>query len=133
MPPLSHVERGRHAETLAAAYLALRGYAILGRNVRYSRLEIDILARRENLLVVVEVKYRERPRLGGGIGAVDRQKQLDLETAAVGYMKTRGLLGLRVRFDVVVLEPPRGRQGAGAGLLIRHIPGAFRASGRYRA
>ncbi len=125
----SHVERGRHAESLAAAFLALRGYAILERNFRYSRLEVDLVARRDRTVVFVEVKFRERPRLGGAVGAVNRQKQLDIETAAVGYLRVRELRAVKVRFDVVVIEPAPGRSGA---LLVRHLPNAFPASGRYR-
>jgi len=125
----THVERGRHAETLAAAALALQGYEILERNFRYSRLEIDLIARRGDLLVFVEVKFRERPRKGGAVGAVTREKRLDVETAAVGYVKMKELRGARIRFDVIAVEPARG---SGASILIRHIPGAFRASGRYR-
>ncbi len=125
----THVERGHHAETLAAAYLALMGYGILERNFRYSRLEVDVIARRDNLLVFVEVKFRERPRKGGAVGAVNRAKQLDVETAAVGYVRLKQLSGVRIRFDVIAVEPVRG---SGASILIRHIPGAFPASGRYR-
>ena len=128
MQPASHVSRGRHAEALAAAFLALRGYEILARNFRYSRLEIDLIARQGPVLAIVEVKYRagghERAAL-----AVTPQKQRDLETAAVGYLKVTGMTGVGVRFDVVTLEP---MQGEGRGLVVRHLPGAFGATGRYR-
>jgi len=126
----SHVERGRQAETIAAAFLALRGYRILERNWRYSRLEIDLIASRGKLLAVVEVKYRDRPRLGGAPAAVTPAKQRDIETAAVGYLRVKGLRGVNVRFDVVVIEPA---PGSGAVLVVRHLPGAFPATGRYRA
>lgn len=126
----SHVERGRWGEDLAAAYLALTGYRILERNFRYSRLEIDILARRGNVLAVVEVKFRRRSRLGGARGAVGLSKQRDLETAVVGYLQTRGrgLPGMAVRFDVITLEPESDE----SGLVVHHLRNAFPASGRYR-
>jgi putative endonuclease len=50
---------GRRAEGLAAAYLRLKGYRILGRRIARPPIEIDILARRGDLLVLVEVKYRQ--------------------------------------------------------------------------
>lgn len=125
----SHVERGRWAETMAAAFLSLRGYRVLDRNFRYSRLEIDLIARRGNILAIVEVKYRDSSRRGGASAAVGRTKQRDLETAAVGYLRVRGLTGLGLRFDVVTVEP---MDGDGAALVIRHLPGAFQATGRYR-
>jgi len=126
----SHVERGRWGEDLAAAYLALTGYRILERNFRYSRLEIDILARRGNVLAVVEVKFRRRNRLGGARGAVGPSKQRDLETAVVGYLRTRGrdLPGMAVRFDVITLE----LEPDDAGLVVKHLRNAFPATGRYR-
>jgi putative endonuclease len=121
--------RGRLAEDVAAAFLCLDGYQILDRNFRYGRLEIDILAGRPGLLAVVEVKLRVRPVLGGAVGAVGIEKQRDLETAAVGYLRMRRLERVSVRFDVIAIEPlPAGR-----GLRVLHLPGAFTASGRYRA
>ena len=127
---ISHVERGRWAEAMAAAFLSLRGYRILDRNFRYIRLEIDLVARRDQILAIVEVKYRESRRMGGASAAVGRTKQRDLETAAVGYLGVRGLTGVRVRFDVVTVETETGDSST---LVVRHIPGAFQASGRYRA
>ena len=126
---ISHVERGRWAEAMAAAFLSLRGYRILDRNFRYSRLEIDLVARRDRVLAIVEVKYRESSRKGGASAAVGRTKQRDLETAAVGYLQVRGLAGLQVRFDVVALDSAPDDEST---LVVRHIPGAFQASGRYR-
>ena len=125
----THVERGRYAEAMAAAFLSLRGYRVVERNFRYSRLEIDLIARRGSLLAVVEVKYRATLRKGGARAAVGATKQRDLETAAVGYLRVRGLTGIVVRFDVVTVEPV---DGDGAGVILRHFPGAFGASGRYR-
>jgi putative endonuclease len=49
---------GRRAETLAAWWLRLKGYAILARRVRTPRGEVDLVARRGRTLVFVEVKAR---------------------------------------------------------------------------
>lgn len=128
MEPSSTVDRGRAAETLAAAYLQLCGYRILDRNFRSGRLEIDLVARTGDLLAIVEVKYRRRSRLGGAVGAVGTRKQRDLETAALGYLRARGLGAVRIRFDIITLE------ATGPGRLeLRHLKDAFPASGRYRA
>jgi putative endonuclease len=122
----STVDRGRHAETMAAAFLCLNGYAITDRNVRFGPLEIDLVARRGNVLAVVEVKYRRRGMLGGAGGAIGHAKQRYLETAAVRFVRSRGLQGIRVRFDVVLIEP----SGPNA-MTVRHIQNAFAATGRY--
>jgi len=127
--PLSHVERGRHGETLAAAFLELRGYTVIERNLRFGRLEIDLVARCSNLIVFVEVKYRGNRRGGGAGAAVGTGKQRDVETAAVGYLKRRGWTRVAVRFDVVTIEAPAHD---GAALVLRHLEAAFPATGRYR-
>lgn len=125
----SHVERGRLAESIASAFLELCGYRVLERNVRFGHLELDLVARRANLIVFVEVKYRRDRRGGGAAAAVGARKRDDLESAAVGYLRLRGLRRVTVRFDVIVLESLPGEE---PGFTLRHIRSAWRASGRYR-
>ena len=55
---------GRAGESLAREYLVSIGYEILGFNLRLGRGEIDILARDEDALVVVEVKTRRSCSFG---------------------------------------------------------------------
>ena len=124
----STIDDGRHAESMAAAFLCLSGYVIADRNVRFGPLEIDLVARRGNVLAVVEVKYRRRGMLGGAGGAVGHAKERYLETAAVRYVRSRGLTGVRVRFDVVLIEPVSRVPNA---VTVRHIANAFGATGRY--
>lgn len=50
--------RGRRAETIAAIWLQLKGYRILGRRVRTPAGEVDLVARRGKALAFVEVKAR---------------------------------------------------------------------------
>lgn len=50
---------GRQAEFLAANYLRLKGYRILERRFKTNQGEIDLIATRKNLLVMVEVKARD--------------------------------------------------------------------------
>ena len=49
---------GRRAETLAVIYLRLKGYRILARNYRTKSGEIDIIARKKDVLIAAEVKQR---------------------------------------------------------------------------
>jgi len=123
----STVDRGRHAESRAAAFLCLRGYTIRDRNVRLGPLEIDLVAEHGDVLAVVEVKFREKPAMGGASGAVNPAKVRRLETAAVRYVRSRGIRGRKIRFDVVLVEAD-AETGA---LTLRHLPGAFPATGRY--
>ena len=123
----STVLQGRHAETMAAAFLSLAGYSIAARNVRFGPLEIDLVARSGDVLAIVEVKYRRRGRLGGASGAVGPAKERYLETAAVRFVRAHGIRGVRLRFDVVLIEPSKD----GRTVLLTHIPNAFGATGRY--
>ena len=47
---------GQKAELTATNYLEMRGYAILERNYRRPRCEIDIVARKNDVVYFVEVK-----------------------------------------------------------------------------
>jgi putative endonuclease len=111
---ISASEYGRLAETLAATWLRLRGYRILGRNVRVAGREIDVVARRGRTLVVCEVKARRSRRRGAPADAVDPRKQRRL--AEAGEMLLAANPGVeRVRFDVIAVD----------GLRVRHFPAAF--------
>ena len=49
---------GADKEQLAARYLVDNGYTVLERNFRNKTGEIDIIAKKDNYIVFVEVKYR---------------------------------------------------------------------------
>jgi putative endonuclease len=51
-------EIGNYYENKAIEFLLKNNFRILGRNLRYARIEVDILAEKENVLHVIEVKYR---------------------------------------------------------------------------
>ena len=64
----------RGERRLAARHYRLRGYRILGANVRAGGHELDLVVRRGSRLVFVEVKERARDGYGGAVGAVDRRE-----------------------------------------------------------
>lgn len=103
---------GHGAEWLAAAWLMLKGYQLLGFRLKTRGVEIDILARRGTALVVVEVK--RRATLAAALGAIDPAQRERLRTAGAALLRQRpGLAGLRLRIDTVALAPgrfPRHRQ-----------------------
>lgn len=109
--------RGRHAETAAAFLLRAKGYRILARRLRTPSGEIDILARKGNLLVIVEVKARAS-REDAGIALTPRQQQR-LTAAASWLPRWRpGLTGCDMRFDLIAVSPWRWPQ---------HTPNAWMA------
>ena len=83
--PNSH-ERGLSGESHAAAYLENEGFEILARRWRYGRKEIDLVARRRELVVFVEVKTRSSERFAPIATSVSAAKQRNLVEAASGWL-----------------------------------------------
>ena len=61
---MSNKDTGFFGETKAAAFLISKGYSILYRNWRYKHLELDIIAAKDGLLHIVEVKTRSSVDFG---------------------------------------------------------------------
>ncbi len=97
---------GISAESRAAAYLIAKGFRILARRWRSPAGEIDIVARRRNLLVFVEVKARAT--LDDAAYAVtDRQKQRIAGAAAIWLQANPGESERDMRFDAMLVAPGR--------------------------
>lgn len=79
---------GYKAESVAAEYLASRGFSIIERNFKTPRCEIDIIARKGNCTFFVEVKYRSSSQQGGGIEYVTSRKQRQMQRAAEIWLQT---------------------------------------------
>lgn len=90
---------GTKGEEAAVCKLICEGYVILHRNWRVGKLELDIVARKDNLLVIAEVKTRQSDRFGPPEDAVDNRKIRKLMNAAEAYIKTYHWNG-DVRFDI---------------------------------
>ena len=105
-------ELGTALEAHAARYLQSRGLALLGRQLRFRRGEIDLLMRDGETLVFVEVRYRRHAQWGDGAESVNRQKRARLRHAAMALLARRPELGGGpCRFDVMAglgpAEAPR--------------------------
>lgn len=96
--------KGRWAETLAALSLQLKGYQILARRARTPSGEIDLIARRKNLVAFVEVKARRTHTLA--VESVTPTAQRRITRAAELWMaRRRDLDGHDWRFDVITVTP----------------------------
>jgi putative endonuclease len=104
-------ELGRLAETLVADHLAARGFVVLGRNVRVGRLEIDIVARRLDLIVFCEVRARTHDRFVAPAATIDGRKIARLRRAAAQWLRLHRPGSVDVRLDAasVVFDTPNGR------------------------
>jgi putative endonuclease len=109
---------GIPAESRASAYLLARGYRIRARRFRTRQGEIDIVARRRNLIAFVEVKARAS--LDDAAYAVSPQQRRRIIAAAeIWLMQHPDHAGLDCRFDCVLIAPKS---------LPRHLTAAFDAS-----
>ena len=97
---------GRRAEYVAAIWLMLRGYRILGFRLKTPQGEIDLLARRGSILAVIEVKWRLS--LDDALQAVSADQRDRLHRAAAALAARRpGLKNTQIRLDLLALAPGR--------------------------
>ena len=97
-----HNELGRLGEQIAAEYLVAKGYTIRERNWRCNKLEIDIVAEKNNRIIVVEVKTRSSTEYGQPIEAITREKIMYLVRAARAYINAYRLPH-EIQFDIITL------------------------------
>jgi putative endonuclease len=101
---------GKRGEDLAHRYLRKVGFTVVARNYRPGvDSEVDIVARRGDLLVFVEVKTRTSAESGHPDRAIDLEKQKHIARAARSYVTRAGIEWNRVRFDtiaIVLSHPP---------------------------
>lgn len=97
---------GRLAEFVCSLHLRLRAYGILARNFRAPTGEIDIIARRGDTIVFVEVKLRRT--LVDALESLRPLQRRRIATTAELFLAARpALAGLNARFDVMVVAPWR--------------------------
>jgi putative endonuclease len=111
---------GGEAESLAVAYLKAAGYRIRDRNVPCRYGELDIVAERGSILVIVEVRMKSHDFLGDPRETVMSVKQHRVVKATMHYLQIERLEA-DVRFDVISIV------GRGKEAVIEHIENAFDA------
>lgn len=101
--------RGRKAEEYAAQYLLKEGYRIVERNWRCRSGELDIIAEKDEMLVIVEVRSRSSRSMCFGTPAesMTPRKIRQVRDTAAFYMLRHGASTSNVRFDLIgiVLGP----------------------------
>ena len=111
-------QTGLSAESRAAALLMAKGYRILAKRFRTPHGEIDLVAKRRNLLAFVEVKARAS--LDEAAYAVTPRQQARIIDAAQGWLMAHPEHAeFDLRFDAILIAPRR---------LPRHLLAAFDAS-----
>ena len=113
-----HNDFGKLGEEIAANYLEGKGYEIVERNWRNTHKEIDIIAKEDETLVMVEVKTRQTDEYGNPDIAVTKKKQRLLIAAANAYL-FKNKLDVETRFDIISIIFKDGEP------VIEHIEDAF--------
>ena len=114
-PPRTY-QKGLWAEAVAVWFLRVKGYRILAQRYKTPMGEADIIAKKRNTLVCVEVKFRAAQ--DQALEAVNPTAQKRITAAADIYRShaPRKLQALPMRFDILTLTPP----GLGNLFFIRH-------------
>lgn len=107
---------GRRSEVWAAMWLMAKGYRILGFRLKTPQAEIDLLAKRGDVLAVVEVKSRASLETALETVTFDQRDRLRRAGAALAANRPT-LRDCAVRLDLLALAP---------GRLPRHIPDAWK-------
>ena len=94
---------GRSAEALVASYLVRQGYEILDRNVRVGRLELDLVAKRGDLIIVCEVRSRSSGRFGPAVATITQEKIRRIRRATRLFLARHGVWPREVRLDAAAV------------------------------
>ncbi len=114
-----HNELGKEGEILACELLEKTGHTIVTTNYTYLKGEIDIIARRDDLILIVEVKTRSTPDFGNPQDFLKPAQIKRLVTTANHFMENEIDEDIELRFDIVaIIKNKRGIQ-------VEHIEDAF--------
>lgn len=113
-----HNELGKKGEQLAVDFLLKNGYDILERNYRFDKAEVDIIAQKDTILAIVEVKTRSTVDFGNPQDFV-KPKQIQRLVKAVDEYITVNGLDMEVRFDIIAIVK------RGKALNVEHLENAF--------
>ena len=109
---------GEYGERLAVRYLTELGLAVVDRNWRCARGELDLVARDGDCLVFCEVKTRRTERFGSPVEAVGPRKAARLRRLASAWLQAHDERPARIRIDVIGILRP-----AGGSAVVRHLQG----------
>lgn len=113
-----HNELGKFGEELAVAFLQKNGYTILETNWTFQKAEIDIIAQKEGIVAIVEVKTRSSIEFGLPQDFV-KPKKIQLLVKAVNEYVISNDLDVEIRFDIIAIHKQENNYK------IEHIEDAF--------
>lgn len=114
-----HNDLGNEGEEMAALHLLRSGYDILIRNYMYQKGEIDIIARKKDVIVIVEVKTRSTPDFGDPQDFLKSGQIQRLVATANHFVENCVEDDVDVRFDIIAIIKNK------TGTKLEHIEDAF--------
>jgi putative endonuclease len=105
-------------EEVARAYLVQQGHEILETNWRFRKLEVDIITKKGQCIVFIEVKTRKNNTFGEPEVFVTRKKQNFLIAAANEYI-LKNQIAYEARFDIIAIVSHHNNQ------TVKHLEDAF--------
>jgi putative endonuclease len=114
-----HLDLGRKGESIAKTHLENKGYEILDENWTFGRLEVDLIAYKDKVIIFTEVKTRTGNYFGEPEDFVDTRKQKLLVEAADEYLYLMNHQG-EVRFDIIAILFDKK-----SNYTLKHIEDAF--------
>ena len=113
-----HNELGKKGEQIAVDYLVKNNYDIIERNYRFDKAEVDIIAKKNQILAIIEVKTRSSSDFGNPQDFV-KPKQIQRLVKAVDEYVTENDLDVEIRFDIIAIVK------TGTSYDIEHLENAF--------
>ncbi len=113
-----HYDLGKKGEQQAINFLLEKNYSIIEKNYHFQKAEIDIIAKKNDTLVCVEVKTRSSDYFGNPQDFVDAKKIKRLVKAMDHYV-VKNDLDVDVRFDIIAIINKNNT------VKIEHIEDAF--------
>ena len=98
----SHNELGKRGEEIARKYLVSKNYTIIDQNWRFRKWEIDLIALKGGLVIIVEVKTRSQP-FSDVSDIIGEKKEENLLEAANAYMENQEE-NLECRIDLIIIQ-----------------------------
>jgi len=113
-----HNNLGKEGEAIAANFLINKNYKLLARSWTTGKLELDIIATCNNLLIIVEVKTRSRGEHADPDDTISNKKLKQIYDAAEKYIELHNI-SMEVRYDLITVIYH------GSSWTIEHLEDAF--------
>ncbi|MGO2118652.1 MAG: YraN family protein [Fusobacterium sp.] len=95
-------EQGYYFEKIASNIITSKGYIIMDKNYYSKYGEIDLIAKKDNLIIFIEVKQRSSDKFGLGEESINYRKKRKIFLSAKQFLYEKKLLDFSIRFDSII-------------------------------